>query len=55
MQVYREGGLNLEQLQAFAITDDHAWQEEVFEKLHYNREARIIRRDLTASNVPATE
>ncbi|MBF2717710.1 ParB N-terminal domain-containing protein [Agrobacterium vitis] len=55
MQVYREGGLNLEQLQAFAITDDHARQEEVFENLHYNREARIIRRDLTASNVPATE
>jgi ParB family transcriptional regulator, chromosome partitioning protein len=55
MQVYREGGLNLEQLQAFAITDDHKRQEEVFENLHYNREARIIRRDLTASNVPATE
>ncbi|KAB2703723.1 ParB/RepB/Spo0J family partition protein [Brucella intermedia] len=55
MQVYREGGLNLEQLQAFAITDDHARQEQVFENLHYNREARIIRRDLTASNVPATE
>lgn len=55
MQVYREGGLNLEQLQAFAITDDHARQEQVFENLHYNREARIIRRDLTASNVPATD
>ncbi|MCE6076352.1 chromosome partitioning protein ParB [Agrobacterium vitis] len=55
MQVYREGGLNLEQLQAFAITDDHARQEQVFENLHYNREARVIRRDLTASNVPATE
>ncbi|MFB9948925.1 ParB/RepB/Spo0J family partition protein [Rhizobium puerariae] len=55
MQIYREGGLNLEQLQAFAIIDDHARQEEVFENLHYNREARIIRRELTASNVPATE
>ncbi|KAJ32805.1 plasmid stablization protein ParB, partial [Agrobacterium tumefaciens] len=55
MKVYREGGLNLEQLQAFAITDDHARQEQVFENLHYNREARIIRRDLTASNVPATD
>jgi len=55
MQVYREGGLNLEQLQAFAITDDHKRQEQVFENLHYNKEARIIRRDLTASNVPATD
>ena len=55
LQVYREGGLNLDQLQAFAITDDHKRQEQVFENLHYNKEARIIRRDLTASNVPATD
>lgn len=55
MKVYREGGLTLEQLQAFAITDDHARQEQVFANLHYNREARIIRRDLTATTVPAND
>jgi ParB family chromosome partitioning protein len=55
MQVYREGRLTLDQLQAFAITDDHARQEQVFANLHYNRDASIIRRDLTANNVPATD
>lgn len=53
MQVYREHGLTLDQLIAFAITEDHARQEQVFESLHHNREPWIIRRDLTAANVPA--
>ncbi|QOF73405.1 ParB/RepB/Spo0J family partition protein [Aminobacter sp. SR38] len=53
MQVYREGRLTLDQ--AFAITDDHARQEQVYANLHYNRDASIIRRDLTANNVPATD
>ncbi|TKT82469.1 ParB/RepB/Spo0J family partition protein [Aquamicrobium sp. LC103] len=55
MKVYREGKLTLEQLQAFAVTDDHARQEQVFANLHYNKEPWIIRRDLTASNVEATD
>ncbi|MDH1271774.1 chromosome partitioning protein ParB, partial [Rhizobium pusense] len=55
MKLYREGGLNLEQLMAFAITDDHARQEQVYANLHYNKDASIIRRDLTANNVPATD
>jgi len=55
MKVYREGGLNLHQLQAFTITDDHARQEQVFANLHYNKDASIIRRDLTAGKVPATD
>ena len=55
MKVYREGRLNLEQLQAFALTDDHARQEQVYANLHYNKDAIIIRRDLTANNVPATD
>lgn len=55
MQVYREGRLSLEQLMAFAITDDHALQEQVFKNLHYNKDPSIIRRDLTANNVPATD
>ncbi|MDB5575368.1 MAG: chromosome partitioning protein ParB [Bradyrhizobium sp.] len=53
IQVYREDGLTMDQLIAFAITDDHARQEQVFESLHHNREPWIIRRDLTANNVPA--
>jgi ParB family transcriptional regulator, chromosome partitioning protein len=55
LQVYREDGLTLDQLMAFAINEDHARQEQVFEGLHYNREPWIIRRDMTASNVPADD
>lgn len=55
MQVYREGGLSLDQLMAFAITEDHDRQEQVFDHLSYNREPWIIRRDLTKMNVEASD
>jgi ParB family chromosome partitioning protein len=55
MQVYRDGGLSLDHLMAFAITEDHARQEQVYENLSYNREPWIIRRDLTKTNVAATD
>lgn len=55
MQVYRDGELTLEQLQAFAITDDHARQEQVYAGLGYNREPWIIRRDLTRMHVQAND
>ncbi|MCW4460794.1 ParB N-terminal domain-containing protein [Sphingomonas sp. BT-65] len=55
MEIYRQDGLTLDQLAAFAITDDHARQEQVFEKLSYNKEPWIIRRDLTADKVPADD
>lgn len=55
MQVYRDGGLSLDQLMAFAITEDHDRQEQVFDHLSYNREPWIIRRDLTKMNVEATD
>ena len=55
LQVYREDGLTLDQLMAFAITEDHARQEQVFAGLHHNREPWIIRRDMTASNVVAED
>jgi ParB family transcriptional regulator, chromosome partitioning protein len=55
LQVYRENGLTLDQLMAFAITQDHARQEQVFENLHHNREPWIIRRDMTANNVPGDD
>lgn len=55
MQVYRDGGLSLDQLMAFAITEDHDRQEQVFDNLSYNREPWIIRRDLTKMNVEASD
>lgn len=55
MQVYREGDLTLDQLMAFAITEDHARQEQVYASLSYNREPWIIRRDLTKTNIAATD
>lgn len=55
MQVYRDGDLTLDQLMAFAITEDHARQEQVYENLSYNREPWIIRRDLTKTNVAAMD
>lgn len=53
MQVYRGGDLTLDQLMAFAITEDHARQEQVFDNLTYNRDAYIIRRELTRTHVAA--
>jgi ParB family chromosome partitioning protein len=47
--------LTLEQLTAFAITEDHTRQEAVFERLSYNRDASTIRRLLTETHVPATD
>ncbi|ONH81894.1 chromosome partitioning protein ParB [Roseomonas mucosa] len=55
MQVYRDGGLSLDQLMAFAIIEDHDRQEQVFDNLSWNREPATIRRDLTKANVEATE
>lgn len=55
IEVYRDGGLTMDQLQAFAITDDHGRQEQVYENLSYNKEPWIIRRDLTACNVAASD
>ncbi len=55
MQEYREERLKLEQLMAFTITEDHTRQEQVYDNLTYNREPCIIRRDLTAGHVAATD
>ena len=55
IQVYRDGGLTLEQLMGFAITEDQARPEAVFDRLSYNRDASTIRRMLTETHVPATE
>lgn len=55
MQLYRDGDLILEQLMAFAITDDQARQEGVYERLSYDRDASAIRRLLTETHVAATD
>ncbi|RVK93199.1 ParB/RepB/Spo0J family partition protein [Sinorhizobium meliloti] len=49
MQVYRDGGLNLDQLMAFAVTDDHGRQEQVYDGLPANdRKAIFIGADAYA-------
>jgi ParB family transcriptional regulator, chromosome partitioning protein len=55
MQIYRDGDLALDQLTAFAITEDHARQEAVYERLSYNRDASTIRRLLAETHVAATD
>ncbi|MET4177261.1 ParB family chromosome partitioning protein [Bradyrhizobium sp. LA6.1] len=55
IQLYRDGGLTLEQLMAFAITDDQARQESVYERLSYDRDASTILRLLTETHVAATD
>ncbi|MHC2331759.1 ParB/RepB/Spo0J family partition protein [Bradyrhizobium sp. USDA 4454] len=55
IQLYRDGDLALEQVMAFAITDDQARQEAVYERLSYDRDAPTIRRLLTETHVAATD
>ncbi|MEI9413080.1 ParB/RepB/Spo0J family partition protein [Mesorhizobium salmacidum] len=55
IQVYRDGDLSLEQLMAFAITEDHARQEQVFDNLTFNRDPYLIRRELTRTHVAAAD
>ena len=55
MQVYRDGELTLDQLTAFALTEDHARQEVVYERLSYSRDASTIRRMLTETHAAATD
>ena len=55
MQVYRDGGLTLDQLMAFAISEDHARQEQVFENLSWNKEPHTIRRTMTETHVRAAD
>ena len=55
MQVYRDSGLTLEQMMAFAVTEDHARQEQVYDALSWNKEPGLIRRMLTETQVPARD
>ena len=51
--IYREGGLTLDQLMAFAVSEDHDRQVQVYEQLSWNRSAALIRRAMTEAKVPA--
>lgn len=55
MQVCRDGGLTLDQLMAFAVTENHARQEQVYENLSYSRDPSTIRRDLMKMHIQATD
>jgi ParB family chromosome partitioning protein len=55
MQFYREVELTLEQLMAFAVSDDHARQEQVWAKLSWNKEPSVIRRAMTEAHVRAND
>jgi ParB family transcriptional regulator, chromosome partitioning protein len=51
MKLYRQGELNLDQLSAFTITDDHAAQERVWSGLGWNKERGAILQALTEGQV----
>lgn len=53
MALYREGGMSLEQVMAFTLTDDHARQQEVWQGLGWDKGADAIRRALTEGQVDA--
>ncbi len=56
LAAYREGRLTLEQVMAFAVSDDHAAQEQVLENLRpSNRDPRTIRDALTENEIPASD
>ena len=56
LKAYRDDKLNLEQVMAFAVSDDHAAQEQVYESLRqHNRDPRTVRQRLTVNEIPATD
>lgn len=55
MERYRAGELTLDQMMAYAVSEDHARQEQVFEQLGPGRPPYLIRRTMTEAKVPATD
>ena len=56
VELYREGKIALEHLMAFAVTDDHGRQEQVWEGLKaFDRTPEMIRRALTQDDVSLRE
>ena len=54
-EAYRGGELTLEQVQAFAVSDDHAAQERVFGELSHRSDPEDIRDALTQGEIAATD
>lgn len=57
LELYEQGDINLDQLEAFAISDDHVRQEQVWHAISksYNKEGYYIHRLLTETAVRATD
>lgn len=56
LEKYRAGEMNLELLQAFTITGDHAAQEQVWEQLQpWDRNPGAVRGLLSKNDIPATD
>jgi ParB family transcriptional regulator, chromosome partitioning protein len=55
MKLYRDGELNLDQLTAFAITDDHAAQERVWPELSRDKSRATILRMLSEGQAPSDD
>lgn len=55
MEAYRAGDLTLDQMMAYAVSDDHARQEQVLDLLGPDRPAYLIRRTMTEAKVTASD
>lgn len=55
MDLYRAGELNLDQMMAFAVSEDHDRQAHVLEQLGGHRPPYLIRRAMTESKVSAID
>lgn len=55
MDLYRAGDLNLDQMMAFAVSEDHARQSQVLEQLGAHRPPYLIRRAMTEAKVSAAD
>jgi ParB family transcriptional regulator, chromosome partitioning protein len=55
LSLYRAGEMNLDQLTAFAITDDHARQKQVWADLGYDDSRRAILEALTEGQIAADD
>ena len=55
MDLYRAGELNLDQMMAFAVSEDHARQQQVLDQLGAHRPPYLIRRAMTEAKVSATD
>jgi ParB family chromosome partitioning protein len=55
MERYRAGDLTLDQMMAYAVSEDHARQEQVLDQLGTDRPPYLIRRTMTETKVTATD